>query len=129
MAGAVALGGLGALRAWERPLAPIDKAEPAFIGIGNYGAQNLAKLAGENIVAVCDVDWRDKEQLPGRFTRASEIAAQYSSAKRFHDWRVMLDRVEKQIDAVVFCTSDCVHAQAPLTPQGLGVACPDLTAG
>src|ERR1035438_6106165 len=100
LGGAAALGGLGALRAWGRPLGASDKADIAFIGIGGYGAQNMVGLAGDNIVAVCDVDWRDKDQLPGRFTRASEVAMQYPGAKRFDDWRVMLDRMEKQIDAV-----------------------------
>jgi predicted dehydrogenase len=78
------------------------------------------QLAGENIVAVCDVDWRDKDQLPGQFTRASEIAVKYPGAKRFDDWRVMLDRMDKQIDAVVVCTSDHVHAQAALTAMAMG---------
>jgi len=120
LATTAAFGGLEALRAWGLPRASNDKANIAFIGIGNYGAQNLAQLADENIVAVCDVDWRDKDQLPGRFTRASEIAAQHPGARRFDDWRVMLDKMEKSIDAVVVCTADHVHAQAALTAMNMG---------
>ena len=122
LAGAAALGGLGALRAWGRgiSLSPNSKANIAFIGIGNYGAQNLIQLASENIVAVCDVDWRDKAQLQGHFTLASEVAAEHPGAKRFDDWRVMLDKMDKSIDAVVVCTADHVHADAALTAMKMG---------
>ncbi len=122
IAGAAALGGLSALRSWgaARALSPSDKANIAFIGIGNYGANNLTELAGENIVALCDVDWRSRTQLQGRFTPAAEVAAAHPGAKRFDDWRVMLDRMGKDIDAVVVCTADHVHAQAALTAMKMG---------
>jgi predicted dehydrogenase len=116
------LGGLTALRglAATRRISPADKANIAFIGIGNYGANNLTELAAENIVAVCDVDWRPRTQLQGRFTPAAEVAAAHPGAKRFDDWRVMLDRMDKDIDAVVVCTADHVHAQAALTAMKMG---------
>jgi predicted dehydrogenase len=120
IAGAAAFSGLGAARAWGLLNSANDKANIACIGIGNYGAQNLVQLASENIVAICDVDWRTKDQLPGRFTRASEIAAAHPGAKRFDDWRVMLDRMDKSIDAVVVCTADHVHADAALTAMKMG---------
>jgi predicted dehydrogenase len=120
LAGAAALAGVGAARAWGYRLSANGKANIAFIGIGNYGAQNLTQLASENIVAVCDVDWRDANQLPGRFTRAGEVAAQHPDAKRFDDWRVMLDQMDKSIDAVVVCGADHTHAQAALTAMRMG---------
>ncbi len=122
LAGAAALGGLGAMRALGVPrvLSASDKANIAFIGIGNYGAANLRELAGENIVAVCDVDWRDRSQLSGRFTPAVEVAAKHPGAKRFDDWRVMLEQMDKNIDAVVVCTADHVHAHAALTAMKMG---------
>lgn len=104
-----------------RALAASDRANIAFIGIGNYGAVNLRELAGENIVAVCDVDWRSRGQLQGlRAMPASEVAAEHPGAKRFDDWRVMLDQMEKEIDAVVVCTADHVHAHAALTAMQMG---------
>jgi predicted dehydrogenase len=122
LAGVAAVSGWSAMRAWGIPrvLSPSDKANIAFIGIGNYGANNLKELAGENIVAVCDVDWRTRAQLPGRFMPASEVAAGYPGAKRFDDWRVMLEEMDKQIDAVVVCTADHVHAKAALTAMKMG---------
>ncbi|WP_213803514.1 Gfo/Idh/MocA family oxidoreductase [Granulicella sp. dw_53] len=104
----------------KRRIAANDKANIAFIGIGNYGAQNLTELARENIVAVCDVDWRTRAQLPGRGGLASEVAAKYPQAKRFDDWRIMLESMDRQIDAVVVCTADHVHAVAAITAMKMG---------
>src|ERR1700730_6717258 len=121
--GAAAAYACGTQPLWARgarKLSANDKANIAFIGIGNYGAQNLVELAGQNFVAVCDVDWRTREQLPGRGKLASEVAAQYPQAKRFDDWRIMLESMDKTIDAVVVCTADHVHAAAALTAMKLG---------
>src|SRR5277367_27035 len=59
LAGAAAACAYSTLPSWAsgvKKLSPNDKANIAFIGIGNYGAQNLVELASQNIVAVCDVD-------------------------------------------------------------------------
>ena len=36
---------------------PNDKLNIAGIGIGGVGGTNIANCSGENIVALCDVDW------------------------------------------------------------------------
>jgi predicted dehydrogenase len=56
--------------------------------------------AGQNIVAVCDVDWR---HAAGTFRR-------YPKARQYKDWRQMLDKEDKNIDAVVVSTADHCHA-------------------
>ena len=98
----------------------LDKLNLAFIGIGNYGAVNLAELESQNCVAICDVDWRDRPQIPGRGAIPAEVAKNYSRARRFDDWRVMLEQMEKSIDAVVVCTADHTHAVAALTAMKMG---------
>ena len=55
---------------------------------------------GHNIVALCDVDEN----------YAAKKFAQYPQAKRFKDYRVMLDKMGKEIDAVVIGTPDHTHA-------------------
>ena len=113
----------GARPSWAteiRKISANDKANIAFIGIGNYGAQNLVELARENIVAVCDVDWRTRAQSPAKTLPASEVAPKYPQAKRFDDWRVMLESMDKSIDAVVVCTADHVHAVAAITAMKMG---------
>lgn len=107
-------------RAFSQTKSSSDRLRVAFIGIGNYGAVNLAELANQNIVAVCDVDWRDRSQVAGRGALASEVVAKYPSARKFDDWRVMLEKMEAGIDAVVVCTADHTHAVAALTAMEMG---------
>ncbi len=38
--------------------APSDKLNIAAVGIGGMGMSNLNALKSENIVALCDVDWK-----------------------------------------------------------------------
>ena len=97
-----------------------DRLNIAFIGIGNYGAVNLTELEGQNFVAICDVDWRDSSQVPGRGTLASDVLKKYPHVPRFDDWRIMLDKLEKNIDAVVVCTADHTHSVAALTALKMG---------
>ena len=97
-----------------------DKFNVAFIGIGNYGAVNLTELADQNCVAICDVDWRDRSQIAGRGAIPAEVASKYPQARRFDDWRKMLDQMEKSIDAVVVSTADHTHAVAALTAMKMG---------
>ena len=84
--------------------APNDKVNIGYIGIGGmYGARAFQELTAHNVVALCEVDWRE---LPNRPSVALQMVAKYPSAKRFDDWRVMLHEMDKKMDAVVVCTAD-----------------------
>ena len=80
--------------------APSDKINIAGIGVGGRGAACIQGVASENIVALADVD--DE--------RASETYQRFPKAKRYRDFRIMLDELDKQIDAVVVGTPDHTHA-------------------
>src|SRR6266536_3314252 len=82
----------GSLPGAER-LSPNAKLNVAGIGIGSRGGADVSEVAGlgHNIVALCDVD--DKY--------AAKEFAKYPNAKRFKDYRVMLDKMGKEIEAVV----------------------------
>ena len=88
------LGGAG------RP--PSETLDLAFIGAGGRAGANLGGLGGENVVALCDVDER----------RAAGAFKKYGKAKKFTDFRKMLDAIEKDIDGVVVSTPDHTHAVA-----------------
>lgn len=79
--------------------APSDKLNIAAVGVGGIGANNLKNLTGQNIVALCDVDWN---YAAGTFKK-------YAQAKQYKDYRVMLEK-QKDIDAVIVATSDHTHA-------------------
>ena len=88
------LGGLG-----QTP--PSEKLNLAIIGIGGKGKSDARACSGENIYALCDVDFANNN--------APEVVSQYPKAKRYKDYRVMLEK-EKSIDGVVIATPDHTHA-------------------
>jgi predicted dehydrogenase len=79
--------------------APSDKLNIAGVGIGGMGQNNIRNCAGENIVALCDVDWK----------YSAKVFEQYPNARKWKDFRKMLDE-QKDIDAVVVATPDHAHA-------------------
>ncbi|MFT5302196.1 MAG: putative dehydrogenase [Mariniblastus sp.] len=83
------------------------------IGVGGRGASDLAGVAHENIVALCDVD-------EGRLNGA---AAKHPKAEKYFDYRKLLD--QKNLDAVVIATPDHHHAPATVRAikRGLHVYC------
>jgi predicted dehydrogenase len=87
-----------------------DRLNLAIVGCGGQGAENIDKLAGENIVALCDVDDR----------RSADAFQRFPKAKRFRDYRKMLDALHPQIDAVVVSIPDHMHAPVSLAAMELG---------
>jgi len=64
----------------------------------------------ENIVAVCDVDTK----------HAADAFKMFSEAKKYSDYRRMLDKEQKNIDAVVVATPDHVHIPASVMAMRRG---------
>src|SRR5690606_17410226 len=94
-------------------VAPSDKLNIAGIGVGGMGRRNLANMNTENIVALCDVDWK----------YAQKTFDDYPNAKKFKDWREMYDKMGKSIDAVMVATPDHSHAVATAHAITLGKHC------
>ncbi|MDD4225431.1 MAG: Gfo/Idh/MocA family oxidoreductase [Mariniphaga sp.] len=89
--------------------APSDKLNIAGIGVGGKGHPNLVGMNTENIVALCDVDWK----------YADKTFKEFPKAKRYRDWRKMYDEVGKSFDAVMVATSD--HTHAPIAAHALAM--------
>lgn len=84
---------------------PNEKLNMAAIGSGGQGAANLGAAAPtENVVALCDVDDR----------RAAPTFKRFPNAPRYRDFRQMLDKEAKNIDAVIVATPDHMHATAAI---------------
>jgi predicted dehydrogenase len=89
---------------------PNEKLNIAVIGIGGRGRANLNGVARENVVALCDVD--DK--------RAGDAYEKFPKAKKFYDFRKMLEEMDSQIDAVVVSTPDHMHAHPSVMAMRMG---------
>lgn len=96
--------------------APSDKLNIACCGVGGKGTSDIAAMATENIVALCDVDqtqhtrflnWAKKYDHP-------DLIAMHGKANKYDDFRKMFD-AEKDIDAVVISTPDHNHAIIAMT--------------
>ncbi|HZE84191.1 MAG TPA: Gfo/Idh/MocA family oxidoreductase, partial [Puia sp.] len=84
-------------------IAPSDRLIIAAVGIGGKGEVDINYLSGSgnaDIAVLCDVDDR----------RAAKIRAKFPSAKYYKDYREMLDKEHKHIDAVSVATPDHMHA-------------------
>jgi predicted dehydrogenase len=107
LAGAVPAAGYGSvpsLRALGyKPF--YDKLNVAAIGCGGQGGVDLNDAARtENIVALCDVD----------LERGSQNLKRYEKAPVYRDFRVMLDKEGKNIDACTIAIPDFMHATVAL---------------
>jgi predicted dehydrogenase len=81
---------------------PNERLNIAAIGATNRGAANISAVATQNIVAIADVD-----------AELLEKGAQgYPMARKYRDFRDMLDKEADRIDAVVVSTPDHTHAPA-----------------
>ncbi len=78
--------------------APGNKLNIALIGTWGRGLTFFDSIADENVVALCDVWDRNLTDAVKRFPKA----------KVYHDWRKCLE--QKDINAVVICTTDFTHA-------------------
>lgn len=81
---------------------PSEQFRFAKVGCGGKGAADMKYTlqAGAKMVAMCDVDK----------SRAAGTMKGHSDVPFYEDYRVMLDKHEKEIDGVVISTPDHTHA-------------------
>jgi predicted dehydrogenase len=92
-------------------ISPNEKLNMAAIGAGGKGLSDImnCQKLGENVVALCDVDW----------DRCKEGFYRLPEAKQFKDFRNMLEQMP-EIDAVTISTPDHTHAPAAYMAMKLG---------
>jgi predicted dehydrogenase len=98
-----------------RVLGANDRINVACIGIGGKGDQDSSDAAacGGNLVAICDVDQ----------TRLDKKGEKFPQAKKFKDYRKMLDEMGKDFDAVTVSTPDHNHGVAAIRAMKMGKHC------
>jgi len=111
MGAAAATVGAGRRRRRRSP-SPNETLNVASVGAGGMGGGDVAGVAkaGANIVALCDVDW----------ARAAKTFNAYPDVPQFKDYRVMLEKMHKDVDAVIVSTPDHMHAPVALAAMELG---------
>src|SRR4029077_12033380 len=93
-------------------IAPSDKLIVAGIGVGGKGTSDLDNFFASGkaeIAALCDVDDR----------QAAPMQKKYPKAKRYKDFREMLSKEGKSIDACSVSTPDHTHAVAAMAAMQL----------
>ena len=104
--------GLGAMGLAFAPsllanMGPHNRLRTAHIGVGGMGGEDLKSISSHplvDVVALCDVD-------SGILAKTHQ---KYPKAKTFSDYRVMLQVMGKDIDAVIVSTPDHSHAPASM---------------
>jgi predicted dehydrogenase len=95
----------------DDPKSPNEKLNIACIGVGGKGSSDTDHAGRHgNIVALCDID--DE--------RLQKKAQQFPQAKKYHDFRKLLEELAPKIDAVVVSTADHTHAPASVMAMKLG---------
>ena len=115
LAGAVPAGGFGTVSSLKAQgyKSPNEKVNLAAIGAGAQGFLSISGAVGRaenNVVAVADVD----------FARGTQGFAAYPKAEKYQDYRQMLDKQGKDIDAVTIGIPDHMHTHASLACMQLG---------
>jgi predicted dehydrogenase len=106
---------------------PNERIAFACVGIGGKGESdsNHCAMHGD-VVAICDIDDQrlekkanQKLKIKGENQEAEEKQP-FLKAKRYNDYRKMLDEMGKSIDAVTTSTSDHMHAPPTIMAMRMG---------
>ena len=91
-------------------IAPSDKLNILGVGVGGRGSAVLRGVSSQNIIGLCDVDWK----------YSAKTFNEYPNAKKYYDYRKMFAELGKSADAVVIATADHTHAIVAADAMTLG---------
>lgn len=95
---------------------PNGKLRLGAIGVGGKGGSDLSSIFSSGkveVVAICDVDE----------TTLNAAANIHKEARKYFDWRELLDKEAENIDAVCVGTPDHMHAPIAYSAIALGKHC------
>lgn len=81
-------------------VAPSNKLNIIGVGVGGRGAHVLREMNSQNIIGLCDVDWR----------YSANVFKEYPNAKKYYDYRKMFEELGKEADGIMVATADHTHA-------------------
>lgn len=96
-----------------------DRINLACIGVGGKGSSDVndAVRCGAHVVALCDVD----KDIMGK--KAKDLNRKFPNLPQYQDYRVMLEKMGKDIDAVTISTPDHHHGTAAILSMRMGKHC------
>lgn len=98
----------------QQAKSPNERIQFGCIGIGGKGSSDSADAARfGDVVAICDIDEN----------RLNAAASRFEGAKRYTDFRKMLEENEGKIDAVTVSTADHTHALAGVMAMRMKMHC------
>ncbi len=98
----------------QQSKSPNEQIQFAAVGVDGKGGSDARNASRHGkMVATCDVD-------DNKLNRASQL---YPDAKRYNDFRKMLDEMGDKIDAVTVSTPDHTHAVAAVMAMKMGKHC------
>jgi predicted dehydrogenase len=109
-AGALSLGAYVNPAAAQGSKSPNERLRIVGIGTTGRAGANLNELSSQEIVALADVD----------DSKMAQAAMRYSEARKYRDYRIMLEKEAGNIDAVMVGTADHSHAPAAAMAMRLG---------
>jgi predicted dehydrogenase len=92
---------------------PSERLRIAAVGSTGRAGGNLTDLSSQEIVAICDVD----------ATLLDKGTEKFPAARKYRDFRVMLEKEAENIDAVLVSPPDHTHAPAAAMAMRLGKHC------
>jgi len=93
-----------------KKVAPSDKLNIVGVGVGGRGFSVLKGMESQNIIGLCDVDWKYSDR----------VFKYFPAAKKYYDYRVMYEELGKSIDAVMVATADHTHALVAADAMTMG---------
>lgn len=115
----IAAAGSVALPGFSIAKSTVQKLNVACVGIGGMGNYAVKEGAKENLVALCDVDWREMDSKR-RKEYPLLTAADHIYAGKYTDYRDMLEDMDDKIDVVLISTPDHTHFPAAMAAMQRG---------
>jgi len=103
------------VRAQGDPEPPSKRINLACVGVGGRAGGVIPSLCNKGNavpVALCDIDFNHRRQ--------GKVLQQFPEVERFADYRVMLEKMGKDIDAVSVVTPDHSHFGASILAMSMG---------
>ena len=115
--GSFLLGGAPAFARSLRP-SPNERIRFACIGVGGKGESDTTDASKHGaIVGLCDINANTLDKMADRLKKSQP------QAKKYFDYRKMLEELREKIDAVTVSTPDHSHAPASVMAMRLGKHC------